>query len=609
MQHAHHTRRLGPTHKERSSSSSSFFVCAVSLVTRSFDVFSQSNMNQPAATRTILSHPELASNLSDADAAALSKHSDVAQAREWTLHTVEKYKKYISTLLAIHNTSPRSTSSPPRSSKRYSPTFPPDARRGALPQYWVQGTQRVMDICNDSSGSEFDDDDGDDGKGTGIPVLDLFLARSAPRPLELRVAYTARDDCPRWQVLENHFDRITVLEVKARGRVDLRSYILYTVATEMKRLEELELNAEDFGTSTEGLNQWEAQNIPHLAHLTLPGPSFCCETTVPSLRTVTLTGSREIKLLPGLLDALERRSAFTALSLRLTSIRHSNNWTRAPKIVKLTNLLRLDVGGTPPDIYCFLSSVSFPPVLPKALPRCHSGLSASPNLDRLYLHAGTRRLYNGDSPSMGMRGYVQGRERLRVDPVVPKLNTEGADHVLQFLDGFGACTLTELALDLRHLPRNFLDAALWARFFAALPDLVRLELLSPTVESRATKRAIAEQFLMALRQTHRQEAGRGTSLAWVLHGKTGDTSELEGELRDVEEVLSNHADSGGRLERLELYVVTSKPDPYTPQPVDVAQVATDGTASRLVTRAYVSRLEHAADAVVIGGGWGFLEDD
>nr|VWO96065.1 Polyphosphate glucokinase (Poly(P) glucokinase) (EC (ATP-dependent glucokinase) (EC (Polyphosphate--glucose phosphotransferase) [Ganoderma boninense] len=122
-------------------------------------------------------------------------------------------------------------------------------------------------------------------------------------------------------------------------------------------------------------------------------------------------------------------------------------------------------------------------------------------------------------------------------------------------------------------------------------------------------RVVAHEFLKS------SKGRRGTSLAWVLRAFEGcHPRYLDEELWDVELVLSRFgADVGARLERLELYIMTPTweffflrdPD----EPIDVRQLATDSTASRSVARAYVTRLEEAAEVVVICGGWGFLEDD
>ena len=175
------------------------------------------------------------------------------------------------------------------------------------------------------------------------------------------------------------------------------------------------------------------------------------------------------------------------------------------------------------------------------------------------------------------------------------------------MEVFATCTVTELVLDLGPLP-NDLDEEFWRLFFTALPDVRRLELMSRTVESRGTKRAVAEHFLASIRPL--QQAGYGTSIAWVLCGEVCSTSHLEEELSDVEEVLRGHTHGGGHLNRLELYITTSGPGTtYWSKISNVAQITTDGEASRFLIRDYVSRLAVAADTVVVGGGWGSAEDD
>lgn len=71
----------------------------------------------------------------------------------------------------------------------------------------------------------------------------------------------------------------------------------------------------------------------------------------------------------------------------------------------------------------------------------------------------------------------------------------------------------------------------------------------------------------------------------------------------MEQVLSSHACAGGRLGRLEFYTTASDSGPYSASVVDVTQVTMDGAASRLVTKACISRLEDVADVVFVGGEW------
>ncbi|PIL33124.1 hypothetical protein GSI_04573 [Ganoderma sinense ZZ0214-1] len=591
---------------------------------------------------TILPYPELASALSEGDAAALIKLSNASQ--------VWAYEKYISTLLAIQGSITPIDDLPPEILRMVFAYVPSEqvwwdetawmlslqlvCRRWrsvllATPGYWVQGIDRVMDLYKRDNRSLLVSDSTEED--TRVQVLDLFLNRSAPYPLELTMAYMSEARCPGWRAFEKHLDRVTVFEVDAMDAADLQENILPAVTTEMKQLESLALDVDHFNMSTKGLDRWEAQNLPRLRDLTISSYLFCRATTVPSLRTVVLTGERYIESLSALLPALEGCPALATLSLHLDSNhrRRKGNKRRTPeRIVDLPNLLHLNVAGTTSEIYSFLSFVSFPStthiqlvvnnvhrvedpllLLPSMLPRHHWSAYTSPNIDRLHLHKGTPRWLYSHGGCVSMRGYIQGNERLSI---VPALGSNvDADGLVQFLNTFSACTLTELALDLRS---RYHTSPFWASFFAALPDLRRLELLSqatsqyPDPELRKINLTIACEFLKASK-------GRlGTSLAWVLRAFEGCPGDLDQELWDVEMALSYLAEVGGHLERLELYIVTPTSKDLFPyrdpaEPIDLKQLATNGTASRSVARAYISRLEEAADVVVISGGWGFLEDD
>ncbi|KAI1791624.1 hypothetical protein LXA43DRAFT_423207 [Ganoderma leucocontextum] len=574
---------------------------------------------------TILPHPELASTLSKGDAAALRELSDTPQVRAWTRRKVTKYKKYLSALLAIHNSIAPIDKLPTEILQNIFTYVPSEhetwcdtswmlslqsvCRRWravllATPEYWVQGMDDVMDLY------EHDDESND--------LLNLFLARSAPYPFALRMKSASSPDCAGWQVFEDHFDRITVLEVSALEEYVL-SDILDAVATRMKRLERIELEVLYDDPSTHGLHQWEAQDLPRLGYLEITSSLFCSATTVPSLHTVILEGEIEMESFPGLLDALEQCPALATFRLHVARMSAPSGQT-LDRIVDLRNLRQLDVGGTLSHIYAFLSCLSFSSTtqihldvddfdrqFPNVLPRHHSGLHAAPTIDRLYLHSESK-VYQDDL-FLSMRGYVRGAERLRLSPAFRFLS---ASRFLQFLDLFGHCMVTELALNLCDVADD-MDGEFWRRVFAAFPHLRRLELRSRTAESSATKRDIAEHFLASFLAP--QQAARGISLAWVLSADRSSPSQLEEQLGDVEQVLSSYAQQGARLERLELYVTTldhracSTQYCWPPEVVDVTQIWTDGVASRLVTRAYVSRLEAAADVVVVGGGWGFAEDD
>ncbi len=208
-----------------------------------------------------------------------------------------------------------------------------------------------------------------------------------------------------------------------------------------------------------------------------------------------------------------------------------------------------------------------------------------------------------------MTGSVRGAKRLQVDPVFRLCE---AGDLFQFLEVFAACTVTELALDCGSL-HDSMYGGLWRKVFAALPAVRRLELLFGMVTDRnsgETKRSIAEHFLTSARIL--QQAGHETSLAWVLRvpDPKRDTFELREELGDVERVLLDHAHQGGRLKSLELYVTTSWPkDECWSQFSGVTQITTDRVASRLLTSYEVSGLAFAADTVMVGGGWGYADDD
>ena len=609
----------------------------------------ESSMSHPAAT--ILPHPELASALSDGDAAALSKLSNAAQVRAWTRRMVAMHEEYISTLLAIHNSLAPINDLPPEILRMVLADVPSEeaswcdpvwmlslqsvCRRWrsvllATPEYWAQGIERVMDLFRDGSFLVSDKDE-----DVRVNVLHLFLARSAPCPLEVNMAYPSRVGYrPGWRVFNNHFDRVTVFEVTAGGKAELRDDILPTVATKMKRLEMFRLDTMDFNISTKSLDQWEPQNLPCLGYLTISGHLFCRAMTLPSLHTVDLIDRRYIESLPTLLPALEACPALKTLSLHLATNRRrrrGNKEQTPDRIASLPNLCYLDVMGTTSEIYRFLSFLSFPShthvdltvtnvhrgegplfVLLNTLPRSHSDLYTSSSIDRLYLHSGTHGWGYSGTRWVSVRCYVRGNERLELTPALP-LEYAGADDLLRFMDAFSPCTLTELALDLRYPLNDMRSCSFWARFFALLPDLRRLELLSPTLDPkeerspRAMNRFIAREFLEA------SKVRQGTSLAWVLRAFKWCPSHLEEELCYIERVVSGRARDGARLERLELYIMAADEHDYHWKygvvPVDVTQITTDGMASQLATRAYVSRLEKVVDVVFISGGWGFAQDD
>ena len=213
--------------------------------------------------------------------------------------------------------------------------------------------------------------------------------------------------------------------------------------------------------------------------------------------------------------------------------------TPPDSLLELPNLRELKLTGTVPVIRAFLHLISFPapaarvklvientehnpaepPVLPDILPRHVSVLHTSPGINRLFLHSSA----NGKGvPFVCLRGYVQGAERLRVSPAVW---LHSAESLIKLLEAFRACIVTVLVLDLRRIT-NDMDGAFWGRFFAALPHLRRLELLSSTVESKETKRDLAEHFLAYVSSRESPHAGaRAMSLAWVVRADRKNRSE------------------------------------------------------------------------------------
>ncbi|KAI1791623.1 hypothetical protein LXA43DRAFT_423208 [Ganoderma leucocontextum] len=610
----------------------------------------------PHIATTILPHPELASTLPKSDADALMEVSDASQLRALTQRKIEEYKNHISTLLAIHNSIAPINTLPTEIFQEIVAYVPSVStwcdtlwmlslgsvcRRWhlillATPEYWVRGLHTVMDpSCAYYRDSDHSDDSEDITRGRA-----LFLARSAPWPLEIPLEYSSCEDGPGWDAFEDHFDRVTVFEVAAQDADDL-DIILNVVTSSMKRLERLQLEVEYSKVSTKDLLEWQAEELPCLGRLEITSALFCCATTVPSLHTVILKRPpRDVASLPRLFDALEECPALATLRLELTHKDDTFQNRTLKRVLDLPNLRNLVVSGGISDVRCFLSGLTFPSatlveldvldtdneqdrglVLPNVLPKRLSVVRAHQMLDgidRLCFHSNHRARSEDQQVIMSMRGYIQGAERLRITPAFWLRN---ADRFLQVLALFRECRVAQLALDLRYVPSD-LDEEFWTKFFTALPDLRRLELLSPTAESRAIKRDIATHYLASCRVPQLAPETdvvnflyritpprRAVSLAWVLRADQNNISQLEAELSDVEQVLSGHADAGARLERLELYVTTSKPHPYQPQALDVTQVKTDGRASRLVAREHVSRLEDAAEVVIVGGGWEFAEDD
>ena len=598
-------------------------------------------------------HPELASTLSKGDVAELRELSDASQVQAWTRRKVAGYMKYIQALLAIHNSIAPINKLPTELLQRVFAYIPfkeewCDAswmlslqsvcRRWrsvllATPEYWLHGLYTALHPWNQIVYRDIDDEDENssdkDENKRQIRrryLVELFLDRSTLFPLKLKVWRTSYAHYTGWETFEDRFDRVTTFEVGVNDADDFCD-AFRVVATRMKRLESLELCIKyesDIYGGEFALVPWKAENLPCLGQLQTNAPLFCRAMTVPSLHTITLYGSRDIETLSGLLDALEGCPALTVihqLYFKTDPARGPEHLT-LDRIVSLPKLRSLELLGFIPTIYSFLSCLSFPWTtklgvaidggtdpdefaLPSILPRRISGLHTYPTVDRLYIHS-QHECYITDPPQpyVSMTGFVQGVQRLQVRPVFQLCR---ASHFLQFLEAFAACTVTELALDLGPLPHD-LDGGFWRQFFAALPDVRRLELLSRTQQSRATKRVVAEHFLTSVRTS--QEVGHGSSLAWVLHAEGSSTLHLEDELSDIERVLLGHAYQGGHLSELELYVTISGPDDIGWSKVsDVARIITDREASRVVTRDYVSRLAGVSDAVIVGGGWGFAEDD
>ena len=604
---------------------------------------------------TILPHPEPTSILSKDDGAALNELSDPSQVRAWTRRKVAKHEKYISALLAIHNSVAPINKLPTEILEMVFAEVPSESpwcnaswmlslqsvcRRWrsvllSMPDYWLRGLYTALDPwnhgdpeVNDSDEDEEEDEDEDtedERRERRKYLVELFLDRSAPLPLELKVWRAPYEHFMSGKRFEGRFDRITTFEVIVDDKDDFYN-VFHMVATQMKRLENLELfhgyEYENYGEFS--LDQWKAENLPCLRRLRTDALLFCRAMTVPSLHTITLCGRRDIGTLPGLLDALEDCPALATihqLHFYTDPTRSRNEDQTLGRIVTLPNLRSLDVSGEMPDLSLFFSRLSFSSdtridahvdcnidgkfTLPSFLPRRLSRLHTSLTINRLYVHSDPRNhLVRFLGFNVSMIGSVGGAERLAISPA---FRLYRARDFLQFLGIFAACTVTELALDFDPLPTD-VDGKFWKQFLVALPDVRRLELMSRTVESSGMKRVIAEHFLASVQPS--QQAGYETSLAWVLRGEVGSASHLEEELGDFEEILCGHAHRGGHLSRLELYVTASGPGTTQwPKISGVAQIRTDSEASRFVTKDYVSRLAGVADAVIVGGGWGSAEDD
>ncbi|KAM5542050.1 hypothetical protein V8D89_004360 [Ganoderma adspersum] len=181
---------------------------------------------------------------------------------------------------------------------------------------------------------------------------------------------------------------------------------------------------------------------------------------------------------------------------------------------------------------------------------------------------------------------------------------------------FGQGWVTELVLDLRYAAGD-MDGEFWPTFFKALPDVLRLQLLSPTAESRAMKREIAKHYLASCGVPHLVPENSvvdficrialprlAVSLAWVLPCVDHNDVVRMDELEDVLQILMGHTDDEAiALQRLELYLTTLTPDPSGQQAFDVKEACPDGMPSRVIDSIRIpgSRgLEDAAEVVVFG---------
>ncbi len=599
---------------------------------------------------------DLASTLPDADTGAFTELYDASHTRAWTQRKMEDYKSHIFTLFAIHNSVAPINTLPSEILPEifaYVPSVLPWCNalwmlslgsvcrqwRSVLlatPEFWLRGLHCIMD--HDFHEGYWEHDDITRG-------CNLFLARSAPYPLVIPMAYSSIDSSsPGWEAFHDQFDRVTVFEVRTSDKLELE-YILHTLSCtgSMKRLERLQLEVQRVKVSTKDFEQWEAEGLPRLGRLEITGDLFCRATTVPSLHTVILTGPpRDIGSLPHLLDALEKCPALATLRLELTHEDDTFQNRTMKRVLDLPNLRNLAVRGGISDVRCLLSALSFPAatlveldvtgtgneldkglVLPNVLPGRLSILGAHQmidGIDRLCFHSKHQVRSEHERALVSLRAYAQGTERLRITPA---FWLRSADHFLRFLKLFRECRVTELVLDLRHATGD-MDGDFWAKFFAALPDVLRLQLLSPTVESRAMKRDVAKHYLASCGVPHlvpetdlidficRIAPPRpAVSLAWVLPCVDENCVLRMDELDDVTGVLIGHAgdDEDICLQRLEVYLTTLNLDPSAQQVLDVTDVTPDGMPSQRIGGLHlpgVAGLEDAAEVVVIGGrSWGF----
>ena len=585
--------------------------------------------------------PELASALPMEDVLALGGLIGVHQTRIWTCHRIEECKKHLDALIAINNIITPINTLPNELLMKIFASIGIDTWRSApwmltmshicrrwravvlvTPEFWVKPLQHWGDLENDHQQNH---------------LLPIFLERSSPCPLQLhRFERSSSKNFHGW---EPHFGRLTVLQAFLESDSDVPK-ILRKITAKMKRLERLKLEVVfDSSYRKEPLEldirPWKAERLPFLGRLEISGEIFCRATTVPSLHTLVLFGRGGLKFLPRLLDGLEGCPALARVHLNVNiwlDVLLESTGRRAPavdslRVVDLPNLRQLRITGKVLVIRTLLSHISFPPsatrlelvvrggrsdpekppVLPDILPRRLSILHMSPTIDRLFLQSDLD--YSG-VPFVSVRGYVHGVERLRVSPAVW---LHSADRLFQLLEVFVVCTVTELALDLRGITSG-MGGEFWGQFFAALPDLRRLQLLSCTLESKEIKRDIAERFLASSRES--QRTAHVVSLAWVVRADKKNPLYLKQELRDVGQVLGGHAQHGGRLGRLELHVTSLEPrscdptlDEIETQVVDITQVSLDRTTKWLLERDFVSQLAQGTEVVAVSGQLKLQQDD
>ena len=594
-------------------------------------------------TTTLLSS-ELASALPLEDVITLSRLSGAREARIWTQNRIEECKKQLDALIAIQNSITLINTLPNELLMKIFASIPAYTwhcavwmltmghvcRRWravvlATPEFWVKPLEHWTDTEND------------EGKNHLLPV---FLKRSSPCPLQLYAfEQGSKKNYYGWAP---HFSRLTILEGFVESKWDAAK-ILQTIAKKMRRLVRLKLKVygssfENESTAEPEFRQWKAESLPQLGHLEIGGGIFCRATTVPSLHTLVLSGPGAPKLFPKLLDGLRGCPALAKLYIDFDMWLHimhehegSEDMTGPDRVLDMPNLRKLKLIGAVLVIQTFLYLISFPasaarvelviegteydpaqsPVLPDILPRHLSVLHMSPAIDRLFLHSSA----NGKGvPFVCLRGYVQGAERLRVSPAVW---LHSAESLIELLEAFRACMVTVLVLDLRRITSD-MDGAFWGRFFAALPHLRRLELLSSTVESKKTKRDLAEHFLVYASSRESLHGGaHAMSLAWVVRADRKNPPHLKGELGDVQQVFGGHAQHGpgGRLGCLELYatslepVMSSYPRDSRGQVVEVARVPWDRTTKWLLKKNCVAQLVEAAEVVTASGQLKLPPDD